>query len=564
MVERTIAYFSMEIALEDRIPTYAGGLGILAGDTIRSAADLQVPMVAVSLVHKKGYFKQQVDSSGTQFEETLSWDIGRHLELVSGSVAVQLDAHTVHINAWKYEVKGITGHVVPVYLLDTDRPENDDWFRSLTDSLYGHDYYYRICQEAVLGIGGVRMLRELGFLNIRRFHLNEGHSSLLGLELLDEERLKTDSTRYEPQHIDAVRKKCVFTTHTPVPAGHDQFQFEEAARILGLSDQLAAMKDVFCFDGRLNMTHLALNLSHYVNGVAKSHGKVSRSLFPQYSIDSITNGVHTGTWVGPDFSALFDRCIPGWREDNFSLRYALSIPREEMWDAHTKAKNRLIQYIHANTQTKMNVDYVTLGFARRFAGYKRGDLLFSNPDRLNSIAESYGALQIVYAGKAHPGDEEGKAIIRRIFEVKKELGDRVKIAFLENYDMEIARLMVAGVDVWVNTPQPPMEASGTSGMKAAVNGVPSLSVRDGWWVEGHIENVTGWSVGDGQRNGSESEDRKMDADSLYQKLESSICPLIINHREQFVDVMRHCIALNGSFFNTQRMVQQYVLKAYFC
>lgn len=563
MVNGTVAYFSMEIALEDHIPTYAGGLGVLAGDTIRSAADLQIPMVAVSLAHRKGYFRQCLDDSGWQIEESEAWDIANILEEVSGRTSVQVDGHTVHIRAWKYDVRGVSGHVVPVYLLDTDIPENDDWFRGLTDLLYGGDYYYRICQEAVLGIGGVRMLRELGHSHIKRFHMNEGHSSLLGIELLEEERIRSNSQKFTHAHIEAVRNQCVFTTHTPVEAGHDKFQFDEAVRILNLDEDLAAMGELFCCDGMLNMTHLALNLSHYINGVAKKHGEVTRSLFPQYAIDSITNGIHAGTWVSQDFSELYDRFIPGWREDNFSLRYALSIPGDEIWSAHLKAKNRLFDYVKQNTDVEMTDQLVTLGFARRFAGYKRGDLLLSDPERLKNIAESFGGLQIVYAGKAHPGDNAGKGIIQRIFMIKKELGDLVKIAFLSNYSMDIAKLMVSGVDVWVNTPQPPLEASGTSGMKAAINGVPSLSVLDGWWLEGHIEQVTGWSVGDAQRSGNDEEDWKNDAESLYGKFEYNICPLITKDRGQYIDMMRHCIALNGSFFNTQRMVQQYVLRAYF-
>ena len=563
MTKGTVAYFTMEIALNDDMPTYAGGLGVLAGDTVRSAADQQIPMVAVSLVHRKGYFDQCLDNTGWQTEASETWDIETKLIAVAGRTSVNIDGHTVNVRAWKFEVMGIGGYVVPVYLLDTDLAENEPWFRTLTDMLYGGNYYYRICQEAVLGIGGLRMLRELGYSEIERFHMNEGHSALLGIELLEEERLKTNSPTYAHEHVEAVRKRCVFTTHTPVAAGHDKFDIDEAARILDLHPDLLAMKDVICCEGTLNMTYLALNLSHYVNGVAKRHGEVSRSLFPHYTIDSITNGIHAGTWVGPDFADLFDRHIPGWREDNFSLRYTLGIPREEISIAHLNAKKRLFAYVNRHTDVEMSERVVTLGFARRFAGYKRSGLLISDPNRLKEIANSFGGLQIVYAGKAHPGDNEGKSIIQSIFKVKNILGDIVKIAFLEDYSTEIAKLMVAGVDVWVNTPQPPLEASGTSGMKAAINGVPSLSVLDGWWIEGHIEGVTGWSVGDVHRPGNETLDWYNDAESLYGKLEHSICPLITKNHNQYVDIMRNCIALNGSFFNTQRMLQQYVLRAYF-
>ena len=563
MSKPMVAYFSMEIALEDHIPTYAGGLGVLAGDAIRSAADLQIPMVAISLVHRKGYFSQTLNEKGWQSELSTEWDVESLLEEVPNKVNVTIDGQPVHIRAWKYEVEGADGYCVPVYLLDTDVPDNNEWVRSLTDKLYGGDYYYRICQEVVLGIGGIRMLRALGFDDIERFHMNEGHSSLLGLELLEEEKIKTKSTTFHFEHVEAVRQQCVFTTHTPVDSGHDKFDYEEAVRILGLGEEYQAIKEVICWQRMLNMTSLALNLSHYINGVAKMHQQISRTLFPCYEIDSITNGVHAATWVSPEFTALFDQYISGWRKDNFSLRYALNIPREDIWQAHMGAKKQLIEYINQFEDSTLDSNHITLGFARRFAPYKRGDLLLSDPERLKAIAETCGTLQIVYAGKAHPGDDDGKAIIQRIFEVKKSLEPSIKIVFLENYTMDIAKLLVAGVDVWVNTPQPPMEASGTSGMKAALNGVPSLSVLDGWWVEGHIHGVTGWSIGDIQNRGNEQDDWANDADSLYGKLEYVICPLITKDRHRFIDMMRHCIALNGAFFNTQRMMQQYVLKAYF-
>jgi len=322
------------------------------------------------------------------------------------------------------------------------------------------------------------------------------------------------------------------------------------------------MRDVFCCSELLNMTYLALNLSHYVNGVAKKHGEVSRLMFAGYNIDAITNGVHAATWTADPLARLYDRYISGWHQDNCSLRYALSIPKQEIWQAHLTAKRDLLHLVNSETNAGMDVDLLTIGFARRAAAYKRPDLLFADPERLTAIASRRGGLQIVYAGKAHPQDEAGKEQIRKIFSARERLHDKIKIAYLQNYSMEIGKLMTAGTDIWLNTPLPPMEASGTSGMKAAVNGVPSLSVLDGWWIEGCIEGVTGWSVGPPDGAASATADHSTDSASLYDKLEQIVMPLFYHNRDDFLDVMRHAIALNGSFFNTHRVLLQYVLKAY--
>jgi starch phosphorylase len=560
--ERNIAYFTMEIALEPEIPTYSGGLGVLAGDTVRAAADLKVPMVAVTLLHRRGYFFQQLDAGGWQREEAVEWVIEDFLQEMPARAAVSVDGRAVQLRAWKYEVKSRSGHAVPVFLLDADLPENSDFDRTLTHYLYGGDAYYRLCQEVVLGIGGVRMLRALGCQNVERFHLNEGHSGLLTLELLDEQARLAGRAALAPEDLEAVRRQCVFTTHTPVPSGHDQFPLELVTRVLGRND-LAARREVFCCNGEVNLTFLALNLSHYINGVAKKHAEVSRSMFAQYQIDAITNGVHAATWTSPPFQALFDHYIPGWREDSFSLRYSLSIPPQEIWEAHRLAKRQLIQYVNRQSNAGMDVDVLTLGFARRAATYKRADLLFHDLERLRGLAAKADRIQVVYAGKAHPHDEPGKALIQHIFQAREALRRDVRIAYLANYDMELAKLVTAGVDVWLNTPQPPFEASGTSGMKAALNGVPSLSILDGWWIEGCIEGVTGWAIGERQQTAAGGDGTGSDAASLYDKLEQVVIPCFYHEHDRFLDVMRHAIALNGSFFNTHRMMQQYVLKAYF-
>jgi starch phosphorylase len=560
---RSIAYFSMEIALEPGMPTYSGGLGILAGDTVRSAADLKIPLIAVTLLHRRGYFHQRVDASGWQQEEPVQWVVDDFCKALPEKVSVAIERRDVHLRAWKYEVKGLGAYAVPVCLLDSDLPENDQQDRNLTDNLYGGDQRYRLAQEVILGIGGVRMLRALGYDRIERFHMNEGHSSLLTLELLNEERSRSGRFSITLGDTEAVREKCVFTTHTPVAAGHDQFPMDLVHQVVGHREVFAGLKDISCCEGLLNLTFLALNLSKYVNGVAKKHGEVSRLMFSEYQIDAITNGVHAATWTSNPFQKLYDRYIPGWREDNFSLRYALNIPGEEVWQAHMEAKKELVSYVNRHTNTGMDIDLLTIGFARRATAYKRWDLLFTNLDRLKTVAQRTGPFQVIYSGKAHPRDEAGKELIRRVFQVKEPLKENIKIAYLENYGMEIGKLMTAGVDIWLNTPQPPMEASGTSGMKAALNGVPSLSILDGWWIEGHIEGITGWSIGEHTHGTQQPHDATKDAVALYQKLEEVILPLFCNDKNRFVELMRHAIAINGSFFNTQRMLQQYVLSAYF-
>jgi starch phosphorylase len=554
----------MEIGLEVEIPTYSGGLGILAGDTIRAAADLQVPMVAMTLLHRKGYFYQRLDATGWQREEPVEWVVEDHLVEMPQRVAVTLEGRTVKLRCWKYEVVGAGGAVVPVYFLDANLPENSEADRALTDVLYGGDARYRLCQEAILGLGGVRMLRALGYDGLTRFHMNEGHAALLGVELLEEAAHAAGRDTVTEADVERVRGQCVFTTHTPVAAGHDQFPLDLVSRVLGEPPRdWPDWRDAIAPEGRLNMTHLALNLSHYVNGVAKRHGEVSRLMFAQYKIDSITNGIHAATWASEPFQRLFDRYIPDWRRDNFSLRYALSIPKPEVWAAHTAAKRELIRFVNRETNAGMDADVLTIGFARRAATYKRADLLFHDLTRLKAIATTAGPFQVVYAGKAHPADQGGKELIQRIIQTRDAVRSDVRVAYLGNYDIALGRLLTAGPDLWLNTPEVPLEASGTSGMKAALNGVPHFSVLDGWWVEGCIEGVTGWAIGGDHGGPAEKSDRARDAASLYATLEQRILPLFYRDREKFIEIMRHTIGLNGSFFNTQRMMQQYVVKAYF-
>src|SRR5258706_5622683 len=554
----TIAYFSMDVAADSAIPTYSGGLGVLAGDMLRSAADLEIPIVAVSLLHRKGYFDQRLDSYGNQLESPSKWLPENHLKRLTTKISVSLEDRDVIVGAWQYLFAGITGHQVPLIFLDTDLAENNSADRGFTDFLYGGDERYRLCQEAILGLGGVAMLRALGYRSVRVFHMNEGHSALATLALMEERAENQAGSHIAEIDVESVRRQCAFTTHTPVPAGHDRFTSDLVTRILG-ERRAAALTELTVMNGSLNMTELALRFSGFVNGVSMRHGEVSRDMFPNHNIDAITNGVHATTWTAAPMAELFDRTIPDWRKDNCFLRYAIGIPVAKIREAHNQAKKELLRQVRWLTGTQLDDKVFTLGFARRATGYKRGDLLFTDLDRLKRIARHAGSLQLIYAGKAHPRDEGGKAIIRRIFEAAAILGADVRVVYLENYDMALGKLLCSGVDVSLNTPLRPQEASGTSGMKAALNGVPSCSVLDGWWIEGHIEGVTGWSIGD--ENTTEN-DSLAEAKSLYEKLEQVILPLYYKEPDKFAQVMRSAIALNGSFFNTQRMISQYVRDAY--
>jgi glycogen phosphorylase len=551
-----VAYFSMEIAIDRRIPTYSGGLGMLAGDTLRSAADLGVPLVAFSLAHRKGYFQQHLSSAGDQTEEVQPWNPADLCTEEAARIKVSVEGRDVTVRAWRYDMVGRYGHVVPIYLLDTDVDDNSGWDRGLTDHLYGGDTNYRLQQEIVLGLGGVRMANALG-LRVNVYHMNEGHAALLTLALLESEMGGGPLNSPTDADIQQVRNKCVFTTHTPVPAGHDRFSTEQAIRILG-GDRTSRLERLGIFeDGLVNMTMLALRFSRYANGVALQHGKVSRAMFPQFQIDAITNGVHAPTWISEPVQQMLDAHIPTWRRDNLCLRNAIDLPEQEILGAHHRAKEALLTEVASRTGLVLNPNVLTLGFARRAATYKRASLMFTDPQRLMKIAMQAGGLQILYAGKAHPADIPGKALIQSVIETAAKLSnDMLRIVYLENYAWDLGALLTAGVDVWVNTPRRPYEASGTSGMKAALNGVPSLSILDGWWIEGCIEGFTGWAIEDGADDAEEAE-------NLYSKLENAVVPMYRSEPEKWARMMRNTLAFNGSYFNTNRMVKQYTRNAYY-
>ena len=554
-----VAYFSMEVGLEPEMPTYSGGLGILAGDTLRAAADLTIPMVAVTLLHRKGYFSQHLDKHGKQSESPVDWYPEEFLEPQRPRISVSIHGREVHVRAWRYTVHGITGHSIPVFFLDTALEENSEWDQTLTDCLYGGDEYLRLCQEVILGLGGVSMLRALGYKKVSAYHMNEGHSALLVLALLEERLTESEEVTITEDDMDAVRHRCVFTTHTPVPAGHDNFPMEMVRQILGAERTNFLISSKCCLPASLNMTYLALTFSRYINGVSLRHGGISQSMFPDYPIDSVSNGVHGLTWTSPPFRRLYDKYMPEWRDDNLYLRYAISIPLDEIILAHGEAKRELFEEIEKRANVMLDPKVMTLGFARRATPYKRADLLFTDTERLRSMADKVGPLQVIYGGKAHPRDERGKELIRRIYQAAEFLGGGVRVLYLEEYDMDLAKHLCSGVDLWLNTPQKPQEASGTSGMKAALNGVPSLSILDGWWIEGHVEGVTGWSIGDSWKAESEVNE---EVASLYDKLESVILPMFYERPHDYATIMRSAIAINGSFFNAQRMMFQYMRNAY--
>jgi len=551
-----VAYFSMEIAINRGMPTYSGGLGVLAGDTMRSMADMGIPLVAFTLVHRKGFFEQHLDAAGAQSEDIQPWNPADFCVEEKARVTVSVEDRIVTVRCWRYDLVGCSGHVVPIYLLDTDLEGNSGWDRGLTDHLYGGDNNYRLQQEIVLGMGGVRMAHALGY-RINVYHMNEGHAALLTLGLLERQLGGGPLGAATEADMDQVRKKCVFTTHTPVPAGHDRFSTEQTIRILG-GDRTARLEKLGCFqDGMLNMTLLALRFSRYANGVAMQHAKVSRAMFPSFKINSITNGVHAPTWISEPFQQLLDKHITDWRRDTLYLRNAIDLPEKEILAAHAQTKGMLLSEVAERTGLVLNPKVLTLGFARRFATYKRATLLFTDPKRLADIATAAGGLQILYAGKAHPQDEPGKVLIEQVVAKAAELSSVVlRFVYLENYDWSLGAMLTAGVDVWLNTPKRPYEASGTSGMKAAMNGVPSLSILDGWWIEGCIEGVTGWAIEDGADDAAE-------ADSLYRKLETAVVPLFRKEPLKWAKLMGSTLAFNGSYFNTNRMVKQYTRNSYY-
>lgn len=559
-LQRThIAYFSMEIALRPEMHTYAGGLGILAGDMARSSADLKLPVVFVSLLSRAGYLRQEIDAQGRQVTHPNPWEPKDWADPLDAIVAVQIEDREVWVRPWLYRLTCPLGHCVPVLLLDTDLDQNGAEDRTITHHLYGGDDAYRLKQEIVLGMGGARLLQALGF-NIAIYHLNEGHAALLTLHLLrqfrrDPESVSAGDSVYDHAHV---RERCVFTTHTPVEAGTDKFPYPLVQRIMGNYIEASELKRLGGED-RLNLTQLALKLSGYVNGVSERHARTTDQIFPGYRVSAITNGVHASTWVSSGFAKVFQSAIPQWAHEPETLEYADQIADDAIWNAHQEAKRSLLTSIAPISQVALRLDIPLLGFARRMTGYKRPTLLFTDIERLRAIARER-PFQVVLAGMAHPRDGQGQRLIETIHQYIRALSPSVPIVFIPNYDMRIAARLVAGVDVWLNTPLPPLEASGTSGMKAALNGVLNLSVLDGWWAEAHVEGVTGWAIGNGETGAAGTQDG--DADDLYRKLAELVLPLYYDDRAKWIWMMKQSISKIAPYFNSTRAMRRYATDAY--
>ncbi|ABQ47587.1 alpha-glucan phosphorylase [Thermotoga petrophila RKU-1] len=588
--DEKIVYMCMEYGLTKALPIYSGGLGILAGDHLKSASDLGLPLIAVGLLYKHGYFTQQIDSDGRQIEIFPEYDIEelpmKPLRDEDGNqviVEVPIDNDTVKARVFEVQVGR-----VKLYLLDTDFEENEDRFRKICDYLYNPEPDVRVSQEILLGIGGMKLLKTLK-IKPGVIHLNEGHPAFSSLE-----RIKSymEEGYSFTEALEIVRQTTVFTTHTPVPAGHDRFPFDFVEKKLtkffeGFESKELLMNLGKDEDGNFNMTYLALRTSSFINGVSKLHADVSRRMFKnvwkgvpveEIPIEGITNGVHMGTWINREMRKLFDRYLGRvWREhtDLEGIWYGVDrIPDEELWEAHLNAKKRFIDYIRESIKRRnerlgineplpeISENVLIIGFARRFATYKRAVLLFSDLERLKRIVNnSERPVYIVYAGKAHPRDEGGKEFLRRIYEVSQMPDFKNKIIVLENYDIGMARLMVSGVDVWLNNPRRPMEASGTSGMKAAANGVLNASVYDGWWVEGY-NGRNGWVIGDESVLPETEADDPKDAEALYELLENEIIPTYYENREKWIFMMKESIKSVAPKFSTTRMLKEYTEKFY--
>lgn len=555
----------MEIMLETDIPTYAGGLGVLAGDLLRSCADMRIPVVGVTLVYSGNQFLQVINPDGTQKFNKTEWQKLDQLTKLSQTIYLDVYDKRVKINVWRYDIVGIDGFVVPVFLLDTDFFANEDFARDITKNLYGGVGDTRILQELILGVGGVRLLRALGFNSIETFHLNEGHTAFASLELLAENNYDLEKTK----------SQTVFSTHTPVPEGHDKFLYERVYNAMGKYLPWN-IKDLATNDV-LSMSDLAINCSKKTFAVSKKHQKVASQMFPNSSIDYVTNGVHPRSWISSSMQDLYTTYLPGWLNDPSVFSQATAkIPSDALISAHNIAKKELIDYVNnrltsiSSIEEKLNppseqlfdLETLTISMARRPVAYKRPLLLYSDIERFVRIG--VGKIQIIQCGKSHPDDEVSKGFVKNIVEISKRLKTVIRIVYLEDYSPKIARLLVGGSDVWLNTPRRPMEASGTSGMKAALNGSINFSILDGWWIEAFEQNPeAGFSIGPLENNVVyEDETRDIDdAESLYKKLEGEVIPLYYDHKLEWYDKMKKSISLGG-YFNTFRCIKEYQKKAW--
>lgn len=540
----TIAYLTAEIGLWSELHTYSGGLGVLAGDHVKSAADANLPLVAISLLYREGYGRQHLDAKGDQSETYAPIDPAEHLTNTGKTIQLPLDGSTLYASIWRTDVVGVSGHVVPVYFLDTFHPNNSADFVGLGARLYGGDDDTRVRQEYLLGVGGVQALQSLGH-DFAGMHLNEGHCTFAMLEML-----RQGWTREE------LAQRTLFTTHTPVPAGHDRFEWPLVREVIGdlLPDDA---QDLVRNAGdseeahRCSMSHLAVALSTSVNAVSNLNAQVASTMFGSTHIAPITNGVHHITWTSPQMTGLFDVHLPGWKEDPSQLGYAGSLPDDALLEARQANRRMLRELVRVSTGVELEEHRLTIGFARRFATYKRANLVFSDLERLRAIGAD--RIQFVFSGKAHPKDEGGKQLIRDIFASAGEVANDIPVAFIENYDMDTGLAMTSGVDIWLNNPIRPLEASGTSGMKAAMNGVPNCSILDGWWPEGCEHGVNGWAIGEAE----DDRDDARDAENIYNVLEHEVLPLWDEGPQRWAKLMRASIATSARFTGA-RMIADYL------
>ena len=538
-----VGYFTAEIGLWSELHTYSGGLGVLAGDHVKSAADTGIPLVGVTLLYHQGYARQHIDAAGIQTETFPEVDMNRLLSKTDIVLELELDGKPLFAYVWMAEILGQSGHMVPVYFMDTRHPENTTQHQELSSRLYGGDDGVRIRQEYVLGVGGVQLFDHLE-VELSGLHLNEGHCTFAMLELL-----KRGWSR------EQLAQRSLFTTHTPVPAGHDRFDWSLVEDVIG--DLLPTdAKELVRNAGdpehgaRCSMSHLAVSLSTTVNAVSKLNADVAMTMFDQ-NIQPITNGVHHITWTSPVMASFFDKHLVDWRIQPESIAKAEALPTEDLMEARSKARKQLYDYVQSTTGVELFSDRLTIGFARRFATYKRANLVFKDLERLRKIGA--GKIQFVFSGKAHPRDQGGKQLIRDIFESAHQIADEIPVAFIENYDMHTGLMMTSGVDIWLNNPIRPMEASGTSGMKAAMNGVPNCSILDGWWPEACIHGVNGWAIG----NAEDDRNDDRDAENIYNVLQHDVIPLWEQGGDAWAEMMKASIAASAGFTG-QRMIQDYL------
>jgi starch phosphorylase len=517
--------------------TYSGGLGVLAGDHMKAAAEAGADVVGVTLLYREGFARQRLDERGVQTEVNPEYDFSQYVQDTGTEISLPLDGGEIRSRLWKAEVEGVSGAKVDVIFLDTAHPENSNEHSRLAARLYGGDDSVRIRQEYLLGVGGIRALKALGKWPLAGLHINEGHCAFATLEMLRQGWSR-----------EQLRARCLFTTHTPIPVAHEKWSWDDATGILGdvLPDDARALAG----DDRLSMSHLAVSLSGHVNAVSEINARVAADMFPGTEIAPVTNGVHHITWVGQPMGELYDKHLPRWREDPGALAGAGVIPDDELRAARGEARRALRELSRSAVGVDLDPDALTVGFARRFAQYKRADLVFTDIDRLASICD--GGVQFVFAGKAHPRDDGGKALIQSVFSSAAKLEGRMKIVFIPDYSMSIGRNITGGADVWLNNPVRPMEASGTSGMKAVMNGVPNCSILDGWWPEACEHGVNGWAFG----SESEDSDDRQDADALYRVLENDVIPAWRAGGERWADLMRAAITVSAGF-TAARMFGEY-------